>query len=60
MGDVNGDGTVSIQDVVLVVDYALKKPVSGFVLEAADVTGDGQVDVSDVVGIVNLVLKKSN
>lgn len=57
MGDVNGDGTVSIQDVVLLVDYTLNKPVSGFVIEAADVTGDGQINVSDVVGIVNIVLK---
>lgn len=56
-GDVNGDGTVSIQDVVLLVDYTLNKPVSGFVIEAADVTGDGQINVSDVVGIVNIVLK---
>lgn len=59
MGDVNGDGTVSIQDVVLLVDYTLNKPVSGFVIEAADVTGDGQINVSDVVGIVNIVLKKN-
>ena len=59
MGDVNGDGTVSIQDVVLLVDYTLNKPVSGIVIEAADVTGDGQINVSDVVGIVNIVLKKN-
>ena len=59
MGDVNGDGNVSIQDVVLLVDYTLNKPVSGFVLEAADVTGDNQINVSDVVGIVNIVLKKN-
>ena len=57
MGDVNGDGSVTIQDVVLLVDYTLNKPVSGFVIEAADVTGDGQINVSDVVGIVNIVLK---
>lgn len=59
MGDVNGDGTVSIQDVVLLVDYTLNKPVPGIVIEAADVTGDGQINVSDVVGIVNIVLKKN-
>ena len=59
MGDVNGDGEVTIQDVVLVVDKTLNKPVSGFVEAAADVTNDGQIDISDVVAIVNLVLKKN-
>ena len=59
MGDVNGDGSVTIQDVVLLVDYTLNKPVTGFVIEAADVTGDSQINISDVVAIVNLVLKKN-
>ena len=59
MGDVNGDNAVTIQDVVLLVDYTLNKPISGFTIEAADVTGDGLINISDVVAIVNLVLKKN-
>ena len=58
MGDVNGDGAVSIQDVVTLVDYTLGKSVAVFIEEAADVTNDGLINVSDVVGIVNILLKK--
>lgn len=59
-GDVNGDGTVTIQDVVAIVDYTLGKGSSAFNEKAADVTGDGQINVSDVVGVVNILLGKSN
>lgn len=59
-GDVNGDGTVTIQDVVAIVDYTLGKGSSAFNEKAADVTGDGQINVSDVVTVVNILLGKSN
>lgn len=59
-GDVNGDGTVTIQDVVSIVDYTLGKGSSAFNEKAADVTGDGQINVSDVVAVVNILLGKSN
>ena len=59
-GDVNGDGTITIQDVVAIVDYTLGKGSSAFNEKAADVTGDGQINVSDVVGVVNILLGKSN
>lgn len=59
-GDVNGDGTVTIQDVVAIVDYTLGKGSSAFNEKAADVTGDGQINVSDVVAVVNILLGKSN
>lgn len=60
MGDVNGDGVVSIQDVVTLVDYTLGKSVAIFIEEAADVTNDGLINVSDVVGIVNILLGKDS
>ena len=60
LGDVNGDGVITIQDVVSIVDYTLGKGSSTFVEAAADVTGDGQINVSDVVAVVNILLGKSN
>lgn len=59
MGDANGDGKVSIGDVVTTVNYVLEKPVSKFVFEAADVDLDNEVDMADVVQIVNIVLGKT-
>ena len=57
-GDANGDGSVDISDVVVIVNYILNSgSVSGkFVFENADVNNDGAVDISDVVGVVNLIL----
>lgn len=57
-GDANGDGSVDISDVVVIVNYILNDgSVSGqFVFENADVNNDGAVDISDVVGVVNLIL----
>ena len=57
-GDANGDGSVDISDVVVIVNYILNSgSVSGkFVFENADVNNDGAVDISDVVGVVNMIL----
>lgn len=57
LGDANGDGTVSILDVVAVVNYILGRPSGGaFVFEAADINGDNAIDEMDVKGIGNIVL----
>ena len=54
LGDVNGDGQIDVQDVMLAVRFALNEitpdPLEKF---AADVNRDGTVDVEDVVQIVN-------
>ena len=54
-GDANGDGTVDESDVVVIVNYIMKKPLETFNFNAADVNGDGVVDIADVVGIVNII-----
>jgi hypothetical protein len=55
-GDVNGDGTVDVADVVAIVNYILEKPSENFNKQAADVNGDGNIDVGDVVSVVNIIL----
>ena len=53
VGDVNGDSSVSVTDIVSVANYiAGSKTVS---LEEADVNGDGTVSVTDIVAIANII-----
>ena len=51
-GDVNGDGTVNITDVNLVINSILADSYS----TEADVNNDGTVNVSDVNQVINLIL----
>jgi len=53
VGDVNGDGEVSVADVNDVIDLVLQggyKPV-------ADINGDGEVTVADVNAIIDILLQ---
>ena len=51
-GDINGDESINIQDIVLLVNMIL----SGNVDESGDVNSDNSVNVLDVVQIVNIIL----
>ena len=56
-GDANGDGIVTINDAVGVVNSILGNQPAHFVFEAADVNGDGKVTISDAVGVVDVIQK---
>ena len=56
LGDVNGDGTVDISDITMLVNYLLGKPAPGIILTNANVNGDDTVDISDVTGISSIIL----
>lgn len=56
-GDVNGDGTVDISDVNILINIALGK-AEAEQYPNADITGDGTVDISDVNADINLILEK--
>lgn len=57
VGDVNGDGTVDIDDVTMLIDYILSLPISGTcVVEAMDVYQDGMIDIDDVTYLIRKVL----
>ncbi|MBO4801257.1 MAG: C10 family peptidase [Bacteroidaceae bacterium] len=58
MGDVNGDGHVSITDAVYVVNYVLQQPADDFCEEAADLNGDGKITITDAVQIINIILQQ--
>ena len=57
VGDVNGDLTVNIQDIIIVINFVLIQsfPVDDQV-EAADFNEDGLINVTDIVLIVNFIL----
>lgn len=59
-GDVNGDGNLTMGDVVTVVNDILNVSQSGFDASEADVNGDGKVTMGDVVKMVNIMLGNDN
>lgn len=57
-GDVNGDGNVSVIDVISTINYILQEPPEVFNKKAADVNGDGEISVIDVISIIDIILNK--
>ena len=58
LGDVNGDGEVTIADVTALVNILLGKDTAGYDLDAADVNSDGGRTIADVVALVKMILTK--
>ena len=57
IGDVNGDGHVTIADVSALIDLLLAGTTTGN--DAADVNGDGHVTIADVSALIDLLLSGS-
>ena len=60
LGDVNGDGTITVTDVTALVDYILGIRNEFFVFENADINGDGTITVTDVTSLVDIILGIAN
>ena len=56
IGDVNGDGEVSIADVTALIDYLLGHSDAVTSQEAADVNQDMEVTIADVTTLIDLLL----
>lgn len=56
IGDVNGDGNITIADANMIVNYFLGSEPEGFVIDAADVNGDGNITIADANAVVNMFL----
>jgi len=56
-GDANGDGKVTVSDVVYMINYLFKGGPPPVPLKAGDVNCDGKETVSDVVYTVNYLFK---
>jgi hypothetical protein len=55
LGDLNGDGSVSITDVVLIIDVIAGTITNADQVAAADVNNDGSVSITDCVAAVDLI-----
>ncbi len=56
MGDVNGDGEISVVDLNMQVDYILNGRPKGFVFDFADLDGDGVISINDILYVVKIIL----
>ena len=59
-GDADGDGKISIADVVAIIDYILGNTEGEFYEDAADVTGNGDVNIADAVELIDILLAGGN
>lgn len=58
-GDVNGDGKVTVTDVLMIIDKAQGKSPEPFDSDAADLNNDGAVTFADAVQALGIVLDSS-
>lgn len=60
-GDINGDGMVKINDLILVQSHILEKNIlTGVKFYAADVNYDGYIKINDLILVQSHILEKSN
>ena len=55
-GDVDHDGTVSLNDILITVSYILGENPSGFYKTNADLVNDGNISLADIIQIVDIIL----
>ena len=60
LGDVNGDGRISVADAISIINYVLGRTPVSFIMQAADVNGDGSISLGDAVATVDIILGGSN
>lgn len=58
LGDVNGDESVTISDVVATLSIIKGKVIDNLNYKAADINDDGMYTISDVVGILGIIKNK--
>lgn len=58
-GDANGDGSVSVTDIMAVAQYIMGTTIEGFNVKAADVNNDNTVSVTDIMAIANIIMNSN-
>jgi hypothetical protein len=57
IGDVNCDGSVTISDVVYIINYLFRGGPAPCGMDAGDINCDGDVSIADVIYIINYLFK---
>lgn len=60
LGDANGDGRVSVADVVVIVNHILSNFTTPIKAAQADISRDGRISVTDIVLIRNKILTNNH
>ena len=55
-GDVNLDGHVDINDVILIINKIIGNTSDSFHAERADLNNDSTIDISDVIALINIIV----
>jgi len=55
-GDVNGDGSVNISDVISAINYLSNNDTTGINIVNADMNNDGTVTITDVIALINMIV----
>ncbi|MBO5657372.1 MAG: dockerin type I repeat-containing protein, partial [Agathobacter sp.] len=59
-GDVNGDGTITVTDMIQIKSHILKKTtLTGAEAKAADISGDGAITITDFIQVKSRILGKN-
>ena len=58
IGDVNGDGSANVTDIMAIAQHILGKTPAGFDTVAADVDENGSINVNDIMKLVTIILEK--
>lgn len=59
-GDANGDGNITMSDVVSIISHIMGTTLDSFVTDAADLNGDYKVTLSDVVLLIDKLMGKTS
>ena len=57
-GDLNGDGTVDVEDVNAIINLILENITADQLAGNPDVNGDGATDIADINEIINMILEQ--
>ena len=60
LGDVNNDGSVSITDITMAVNYILGKASDKFHASHGDMNHDGEINIADLSEMVEIILNSGN
>lgn len=60
LGDTDGDGEVTLEDVELVKEYIMTGKTEGLIFTNADTNGNKQLNVVDIVKMINIIKNKKS